>query len=62
MGVFFGNTPSGIKAKLVKHWQYWEKQSPDLLNTLSIEGPITNKKVKRYPPIHTKEFRSAHSS
>ena len=54
--------PQESKNKLVKHWQYWEKYSPDLLNTLSIERPVTNKKVKRRPPIHTKEFRSAHSS
>ena len=50
------------KDKLVKHWQYWEKHSPGLLKTLSIEGPVTSKKVKRRPPIQTKEFRSAHSS
>ena len=49
------------KSKLLKHWQYWEKCSPGLLNTLSIEGPVISKKVKRRPPIHTKEFRSAHS-
>ena len=54
--------PQESKNKLVKHWQYWEKYSPDLLNTLSIEGPVTNNKVKRRPPIHTKEFRAAHSS
>ena len=54
--------PQESKNKLVKHWQYWEKYSSDLLSTLSIEGPITNKKVKRRPPIHTKEFRSTHSS
>ena len=54
--------PQESKNKLVKHWQYWEKNNPDLLNTLSIEGPVFSKKVKRRPPIHTKEFRSAHSS
>ena len=54
--------PQESKNKLVKHWQYSEKYSPDLLNTLSIEGPVTIKKVKRRPPIHTKEFRFAHSS
>ena len=54
--------PQESKNKLVQHWQYWEKHSPDLLSTLSIEGPITNKQVKRRPPIHTKEFRAAHSS
>ena len=54
--------PQEIKNKLVKHWQCWEKYSPDLLSTVSIEGPVTSKKVKRRPPIHTKEFRSAHSS
>ena len=54
--------PQESKSKLVKHGEYWEKLSPDLLNTLSIEGPVTSKKVKRRPPIHTKEFRSAHSS
>ena len=54
--------PQESENKLVKHWQYWEKYSPDLLSTLSIEGPITNKKVRRRPPIHTKECRSAHSS
>ena len=54
--------PQESKNKLVKHWQYWEKYSPGLLNTLSIEGPITSKKVKRRPPIHTKEYRAAHSA
>ena len=54
--------PQESKDKLVKHWKYCEKHSPDLLNTLSVEGPVTSKKVKRRPPIHTKEFRSAHSS
>ena len=54
--------PQESKNKLVKHWQYWEKYSPGLLNTLSIEGPITSKKVKRRPPIHTKEYCAAHSS
>ena len=50
------------KEGLEKPWQYWEKYSPDLLNTLSVEGPVTNKNVKRRPLIRTKEFRSAHSS
>ena len=54
--------PQESKSKLVKHWQYWEKNSLGLLNTLSIEGPVTSKKVKRRPPIQTKEFRSALSS
>ena len=54
--------PQESKNKIVKHWQYWEKFSLDLINTLSIEGPVTNNKVKRRPPIHTKEFRAAHSS
>ena len=54
--------PQESKNKLVDHWQYWEKYSPVLLNTLSIEEPVTSKKLKRRPPIHTKEFRSAHSS
>ena len=54
--------PQESKSKLVKYWQYWERHSPDFLNALSIEGPATSKKVKRRPPIHTKEFRSAHSS
>ena len=57
--------PQESKSKLVKLWQYWEywkKNSPGLLSTLSIEGPVTSKKVKRRPPIHTKEFRSARSS
>ena len=54
--------PQESKSKLVKHWQNWEKYSPGLLNTLSIEGPITSKKVKWRPPIQTKEFRSALSS
>ena len=48
--------------RLEKHWKYWENCSPDLSNTLSIEGPVTSKKVKQRPPIHTKEFRSSHSS
>ena len=54
--------PQESKDKLVKHWQYWEKHSPGLLNALSIEGPVTSKNLKRRPPTHTKEFRSAHSS
>ena len=54
--------PQKSRERLQKHWQCWEKHNPDLINTLSIEGPVTNKKVKRRPPIHTKEFRSAHSS
>ena len=54
--------PQESKRKLVKHWEYWEKHSPDLLNALSIEGLVTSKKVKRRPPIQTKEFCSAHSS
>ena len=51
--------PQESESKLVKHWQYWEKYSPGLLNMLSIEGPVTSKKVKRRPPIQTKDFRSA---
>ena len=54
--------PQESKNRIEKHWQYWEKRIPELLNTLSIEWPVTSKKVKRRPPIHTKEFRSAHSS
>ena len=54
--------PQESKEKLAEHWESWEKHSPDLLNTLSIDGPVTSKKVKRRPPIQTKEFRSAHSS
>ena len=54
--------PQESKNKLVKHWQYWEKYSPDFLSTLSVEGPINNKKVKRRAPIHKKEFRAARSS
>ena len=54
--------PQESKSKLVKHWQYWETCSPDLLSTLSIEGPVTSKKAKRRPPIQLKEFRSTHSS
>ena len=54
--------PHESKKKLVKPWQYREKYSPDLLNTLSIKGPVSSKKVKRRPPIQSKEFRSAHSS
>ena len=54
--------PQESKNKLVKHWQYWEKYSPEFLSTLSIKRPVTSKKVKRRPPIHTKEFRAAHSS
>ena len=34
------------KEKLVKHREYWEKHCPGLLNALSIEGPVTSKKVK----------------
>ena len=54
--------PKENKERLEKHWQNWEKHTPDLLNTISIEGPVTNKKVNRRPLIQTKEFRSAHSS
>ena len=28
--------PKESKDKLGKHWQYWEKYSPDLLNTLAV--------------------------
>ena len=45
--------PQESKSKLVKHWQYWEKYSPGLLSTLSIEGTVTSKKVKRRPPIQS---------
>ena len=54
--------PQESMERLEKDWQYWEKHSPDLLNTFSIKGTITNKKVNRRPPIETKDFRSAHSS
>ena len=54
--------PQERKESLENYWQYCKKHSPDLLNALSIEGPVTNKKVNRRPPIQTKEFRSAHSS
>ena len=54
--------PRESENRLEKHWHYWGKYSPDLLNTLSIKGPVTNKKVKRRPLIQTKDFRSAHSS
>ena len=57
-----GTGPPESKNKLVKQWQYWENYSLDLLNTLFIEGPFTSKKVKRRPPIQSREFRSAHSS
>ena len=50
------------KERLEKLWQYWEKHSPDILNTSSIEGPVPNKKVNRRQPVQTKDFRSAHSS
>ena len=43
--------PQESKERLEKHWQYWEKHCPDLLNALSIEGSVTNKKVNRRPPI-----------
>ena len=54
--------PQECKNRLEKRWQYREKHSPDLLNTLSIDGLVTNKKVKRRPPIQSREFRSALSS
>ena len=54
--------PRESKEKLRKHWEFGEKQSTDLLNALSIEKPVTTKKVKRRLLIHTKDFRSAHSS
>ena len=61
--VFFPATgPQQSKEKLEKLWQNWEKHSRNLLNTLSVEGPVTNKKVNRRPPIQTKEFLLAHSS
>ena len=52
--------PQESKNRLEKHWQYWEKHSPDLLNTLSIEGPVTSKKVKRRLPIQSKELWIPH--
>ena len=54
--------PQERKNKLIKQWQYWEKESPDLLNTLYIEGPVTSEKVKRRPPFQSKGIRSANSS
>ena len=54
--------PQQNKERLEKRWQYWENHSPDLLNTLSVEGPVTSKKVNRRQPIQTKNLRSAHSS
>ena len=54
--------PQESKERLEKHCQFWEQHSPDLINTLSIEGPVTNKKVNRRQPIQTIKFRSAHSS
>ena len=54
--------PQESKERLEKHWRYWEKHNPGLLNTLSIEGAVTSKKVKRCTPTHTKEFRPARSS
>ena len=53
--------PQESKNRLEKHWQYWEKHSPDLLMTFFIEGLVTSRKIIRRPPIHTKEFRSANS-
>ena len=55
-------SPRESKSKLVKHWQFWETYSSDLLSTLSVVGPVTSKKAKRRPPIQSKEFRSTHSS
>ena len=52
--VFVATGPQESKERLEKDQQYWEKHSPDLLNTLFIEGPVTNKKVHRRPPIQTK--------
>ena len=54
--------PQESKNKLEKHWQYWEEHSPDMLNTVSFEGLVLSKKVKRRPLNQSKEFRSAHSS
>ena len=54
--------PQESQDMLEKYWQYWDKHSSAFLKTLSIEGSVTTKKVKRRPPIQTKEFRSAHSS
>ena len=54
--------PQEDKERLQKHWKYWEKHCPGLLNSLSIEAPVTHKKTTRRPPVQTKEFRAAHSS
>ena len=54
--------PPESKDRLENHWLYREKYTPELLNALSMEGPVTSKNVKRRPLIHTKEVRSAHSS
>ena len=46
------------KERLHEHWNYGETHYHCLLKTLSIEGPATDKKVKRNPPVRTKEFGS----
>ena len=62
MGALFQNRPSVSKEKLENYWKFWEEHSPGLLNTSSIEGPVTNKKINRRPLVQTKGFRSADSS
>ena len=62
MGVFSSNRPSEKQGKVRKTLAILGKHNPDLLNALSIEGPVTNKEVNPRLPIQTKEFRSAHSS
>ena len=61
-GCFLPQQALSKKSRLEGQWQFWEKPYPALINTLSTEGLVTSKKVKRRPPIHTKEFRSGHSS
>ena len=56
-----GTGPKESKERLEKHWKYWEKHSLESVNTLSIEGLVTNKKINRRPHVHTTQFRSAHS-
>ena len=60
--IFFETAPQKSGGKLQKHCKYSEQLSPNLLNTLSIEGPGTNRKVYRRPSLETMDFPSTHSS
>ena len=55
--VFYTATgPKERKGKLQKRWEHWEQHSPELINTLSVEGPVTIKKVSRSTLFKQKLF------